>query len=63
MKPYDNNRYILGQKRCQICSLFINWTGVFCPCCGNKLRINPRKSENKKKLESKKSLQIFMIDG
>ena len=54
-KPYDNNRYILGQKRCQTCSIFLYWDGNFCPCCGLKLRINPRKTTNKEKLREKLS--------
>jgi len=52
-KPQSSSRYIFGQKRCQICSIFINWEGVFCPCCGYKLRIKPRKTQNKMKLNSK----------
>jgi hypothetical protein len=46
-KPVNNNRYILGQKRCQICSVWIIWDGYFCPCCNSKLRVKPRKTPNK----------------
>ena len=53
-KPYDNNRYILGQKRCQICSIWIKWEGFYCPCCGYRLRTTPRKKQNKKTLNFKK---------
>jgi hypothetical protein len=50
-KPYikkgignaNGGRYIIGQKRCQICSIFINYDdGVYCPCCNSKLRTRPR---------------------
>jgi hypothetical protein len=34
--------YSIGQKRCQICNLFINWEGFSCPCCSMKLRTRPR---------------------
>lgn len=56
-KPYHNNRYLVGQKRCQICTLFVQWEGIFCPCCGYKLRLKPRKPKNKETLRIK--LQIL----
>lgn len=55
-KPYNNNRYILGQKRCQTCTIWVKWEGIFCPCCHQKLRIKPRKMQNKETLNSKISL-------
>ena len=41
-------RYIEGQKRCQICAIFIIWSGIHCPCCGFQLRTRPRNSQLKK---------------
>lgn len=35
-------RYLNGQKRCQACEIFIIWNGLFCPCCGIRLRTRPR---------------------
>ncbi len=33
-------RYAEGQKRCQVCQIYLIWqTNNYCPCCGNKLRI------------------------
>ncbi len=40
-------RYKRGDKRCQICQIFIKWEGVHCPCCGTKLRTKPRGRINK----------------
>jgi len=37
MKPLRAGRYSTGQKRCQICELFIKWDGLWCPCCGYRL--------------------------
>lgn len=37
MSRYDN-----GQKRCQVCSIFLTWIGDSCPCCGVKLRTKSR---------------------
>jgi len=34
--------YSKGQKRCQICEIFIKWDGVYCPCCSHRLRSHPR---------------------
>jgi len=36
-KPVGSGRYALGQRRCQICEIFINWVGLWCPCCGYRL--------------------------
>ena len=30
--------YLQGHKRCTTCETFIVWEGVFCPCCGHKLK-------------------------
>jgi len=41
-RPVSGNRYSTGQKRCQVCEIFINWDGLWCPCCGYRLRMRPR---------------------
>jgi hypothetical protein len=51
------SRYATGHKRCQICELFVKWDGVFCPCCGRKLRIGPRSFKLKAKLRKQKEIQ------
>jgi len=48
-KP-NQGKYINGQKRCQICEIFLKWGGLWCPCCGYRLRCNPRGSQAKRKL-------------
>jgi hypothetical protein len=50
-KPHDYvGRYATGQKRCQVCDLYIKWDGFFCPCCGYRLRVSPRLFKHKEKL-------------
>ena len=51
--PISYGRYATGQKRCQICEIFIKWDGIFCPCCGCRLRIGPRLFKHKAKLRMK----------
>lgn len=41
-KPKGTGRYSSGQKRCQICEIFIKTDGLWCPCCGYRLRTKPR---------------------
>lgn len=43
-------RYATGQKRCQICEIFIVYDGLYCPCCGNRLRMRPRLGAAKAKM-------------
>ena len=51
-------RYATGNKRCKICEIFIEWDGVFCPCCGHKLRTRPRNMKFKAKLRKQKKIQV-----
>jgi rRNA maturation endonuclease Nob1 len=38
----NGNRYVNGQKRCNVCDVFVKWDGLFCPCCGKQLRTRPK---------------------
>jgi hypothetical protein len=51
-RPVSSGRYAIGQKRCQMCELFIKWNGLFCPCCGYRLRTKPRNFRFKEKLRA-----------
>jgi hypothetical protein len=44
-------RYATGQKRCQICSVFMKLDGLWYPCCGCRVRTRPGNSKLKQKLE------------
>lgn len=55
MRPLRGMRYLIGQKRCQVCQIFINWQGFWCPCCGYRLRSGPRSSRSKFILREKKN--------
>ena len=51
------NNYMNGQKRCQVCQLFVIWNQLRCPCCGYRLRTRPRKiSFNRKVMKTRKVL-------
>jgi hypothetical protein len=58
--PISYGRYAIGQKRCQICEIFIKWDGIYCPCCGYRLRIGPRLFKDKAKLRIKKQKEKLM---
>jgi rRNA maturation endonuclease Nob1 len=36
-----------GYKRCSKCLVFIKYEGVWCPCCGVKLKISPRNNKSR----------------
>ena len=58
-RPSTGMRYLIGQKRCQVCQIFIiNWQGLFCPCCGGRLRGKPRNSKCKQKMMMAKTLVV-----
>jgi len=48
--PPAEGRYKNGQKRCQQCNIYIKWEGLWCPCCGYRLRSKPRAKKYKEKL-------------
>jgi uncharacterized Zn finger protein (UPF0148 family) len=52
-----SNYYANGQKRCKICGLFIKWDGLFCPCCGHRLRARPRNPKLNAKLREKRAIE------
>ena len=41
-KPVGVGRYAVGQKRCQICEMYMYVDSLWCPCCGYRLRTKPR---------------------
>ena len=53
LKPIGVGRYLTGQKRCQVCEIFITWDGLWCPCCGYRLRTRPRNLKYKVKLRER----------
>ena len=54
-KTIGGSRYAAGQKRCQICEIFIQCQGIWCPCCGYMLRTHPRNSKSRKKYDLMKN--------
>ena len=50
LKPSGIGRYASGQRRCQMCEKYINWEGLWCPCCSYRLRTKPRNIKYKAKL-------------
>jgi hypothetical protein len=59
--PPIDNRYSTGQKRCQICEIFIKWDGLWCPCCGYRLRKNPRNLKSESKLRARKKTAEYQL--
>jgi hypothetical protein len=59
-KAFSNN-YNNGQKRCQICELFIKWNGLRCPCCHCRLRTKPRnvKLKRRRLMTSRKRVVVL----
>jgi hypothetical protein len=60
-KPVGTGRYSTGQKRCQMCELFLRWEGLWCPCCGYRLRTRPRNLKYKAKLRAKKDIEEYQL--
>ena len=37
-QPATSNAFQMGFKLCRQCNKYMQWDGVFCPCCGNRIR-------------------------
>ena len=61
LKPLGAGRYAIGQKRCQICETFLKWDGLFCPCCGYRLRTRPRNLKYKARLRAGKDIEEYQL--
>jgi len=62
-KPSDGSaRYGGGQRRCQICEIFITWEGLWCPCCGYRLRTKPRNIKYKAKLRAHADVEQELVE-
>ncbi len=57
IKPVATGRYSTGQKRCQMCEIFLKWDGLWCPCCGYRLRTRPRNLKYRAKLMATKKIE------
>jgi hypothetical protein len=53
----SGGRYANGQKRCQVCQIYMKWDGLRCPCCKSKLRSKSRNSAFKKRFAVVKKYQ------
>jgi len=51
-KPFNMGRYSSGQSRCQICEIYMVYDGIYCPCCGTRLRKVPRSLKYKARLRA-----------
>ena len=49
-KYKTTKRYEHGAVRCNYCEKFMMWEGLWCPCCGCKVRSRPK--ENKQETGS-----------
>ena len=37
-----------GYKRCSKCLVFMKYEGIYCPCCGVRLKNSPRNNKSRK---------------
>jgi len=52
----STSRYLSGQKLCNICDTYMLHSGPRCPCCGCKLRSNPRSGKLRREFQRQKRL-------
>ena len=60
-KPVDAGRYSTGQKRCQMCEIFLKWDGLWCPCCSYRLRSKPRNLKYKVKWRARNKIAEYRL--
>ena len=45
-----DSHYELGYKYCEGCEILIEWDGLWCPCCGFRIRSKRKTSKNRVKM-------------
>ena len=55
----SGDRYANGQKRCQVCQIYMKCDELRCPCCKSKLRTKSRNSAFKKGFAVVKKYQKY----
>jgi predicted amidophosphoribosyltransferase len=58
---HNGNRYSTGQKRCQVCQIFLKWDGLWCPCCGYRLRMRPRNLNHRAKVRAREKIAKYQL--
>jgi hypothetical protein len=61
LRPVTAGRYSTGQKRCQVCEIFLGWDGLWCPCCGYRLRTRPRNMKFKAEMRARKNIEEYQL--
>lgn len=46
-KYKTTKRYINGAVRCRSCYVFLNWEGIWCPCCKCRISRRPKATSRK----------------
>src|ERR1700693_4220664 len=47
---FGKGHYEGGKKYCRRCEIYFSYDGVFCPCCGMALRMQPTNKRDKERL-------------
>ena len=51
------SKYEGGKKYCRRCEIYFLHDGLFCPCCGMKLRLSPTGKKDRERLRQIRSLE------
>ncbi|HSA76898.1 MAG TPA: hypothetical protein VLE02_05085 [Nitrosarchaeum sp.] len=51
VKKPEGGYYQNGFKFCKVCDVFTKYLGIWCICCGNRLRSGPKDTKTRKKIE------------
>ena len=56
VRNFNQGMYFQGNKRCQVCQIYLKWDGLWCPCCNMRLRSKPRAKKFKEIMRAKNGL-------
>ena len=51
---YETKKTVCGKlreeyRRCSVCCVFLKYQGIYCPCCGVRLKHSPRNNYARKR--------------
>jgi hypothetical protein len=56
-KIVGKSKYHGGKKYCRRCEVYFLHDGLFCPCCGMRLRVSPVNKRDRNRLREMYSLE------
>ena len=46
---YNGSMFERGYRKCNVCGKYLDWKGLFCPCCNLKTAVTAKANSSRRK--------------